>query len=71
MLGDALLDDLAGDRTWLLELESPQAVRAFRADDDALFATGYGGLVLTAEAGPNPAGVDVMSRCFFPGAPRV
>ena len=65
--GAALVDDLAGDRTWLLELESEAAVRAFRADDSALLATGCG-LVLTAAAAPGPGGVDVVSRCFFPGA---
>lgn len=63
-----LLDDLAGDRAWLVELADEAAVRAYTADDRALLATDNGGLVLTARAGANPAGIDVVSRCFFPGS---
>lgn len=43
-------------------------VNAYSADDRALLAAGNGGLVLTARAGANPAGIDVVSRCFFPGS---
>jgi predicted PhzF superfamily epimerase YddE/YHI9 len=67
--GAALIDDLAGDRTWLLELDSAEAVRAFRRDDDVLLAEPCG-LVLTARSdGPGGnLGADIVSRCFFPAA---
>lgn len=60
--GAALIDDLAGDRTWLLELDSAEDVRAFRRDDDVLLAERCG-LVLTARS--DDAAVDIVSRCFF------
>lgn len=65
--GAVLLDDLAGDATWLVELRDEAAVRAYTADDRALLATGFGGLVLTARADA-ATGTDIVSRCFFPGA---
>lgn len=59
--------DLAGDDTWLVELESEAAVRATRAPGEALLAAGADGLVVTAR-GDGEDGVDVVSRCFFPAA---
>lgn len=61
----ALIDDLAGDRTWLLELASAADVRAFRRGDDVLVAERCG-LVLTARSDDPRA--DIVSRCFFPAA---
>jgi PhzF family phenazine biosynthesis protein len=62
--GAALIDDLAGDRGWLLELESAAAVRAFRSDDAVLLAERVG-LIVTARGGEE---ADIVSRCFFPAA---
>jgi predicted PhzF superfamily epimerase YddE/YHI9 len=63
--GAALIDDLAGDRTWLVELDSAEAVRAFRRADAVLLAERCG-LVLTARS--DDPGADFVSRCFFPAA---
>lgn len=63
----ALIDDLAGDRGWLLELESAAAVRAFRSDDAVLLAE-RAGLIVTAQGGEGGEEADIVSRCFFPVA---
>lgn len=64
--GAVFLDDLAGDATWLVELEDEDAVRTYEPDLRGLVAAGCG-LVVTARAG-REARADVVSRCFFPAA---